>query len=197
MEQDKEMKDAVSSFVESLEEEQREDKLIENSLKKETGTVDENISGMEKIAKKLKKVTELICIGENVKISTDAKEAKLSIQGGELSAAIGRNGRNIAAMEYIINLIGKRKKLIDYRVSIDIKDYRKNRIDKIKKTAMEMADKAIKEGRKIVLKPMCAYERKVIHSALAKFKKVTTKSIHEEPDRRIIIYPAREAGQEN
>ncbi len=193
MEQDKNMKDAVSSFVESLEEEQREDKLIENSLKKETVALDENISGMETIAKKLKKLIRLICLGEDVSISTDIKESKFSIQGGDLSVAIGRNGRNIAALEYIINLIGKRKKILDYRVTIDIKDYRKNRINKIKKIAMEMADKAIKEGRKIALKPMCAYERKVIHDALAKFKKVTTKSMHEEPDRRIIIYPAREA----
>ncbi len=193
MEQDKNMKDAVSSFVESLEEEQREDKLIENSLKKETVALDENISGMETIAKKLKKLIRLICLGEDVSISTDIKESKFSIQGGDLSVAIGRNGRNIAALEYIINLIGKRKKILDYRVTIDIKDYRKNRINKIKKIAMEMADKVIKEGRKIALKPMCAYERKVIHDALAKFKKVTTKSMHEEPDRRIIIYPAREA----
>jgi spoIIIJ-associated protein len=193
MEQDKNMKDAVSSFVESLEEEQRKDKLIENSLKKETVALDGNISGMETIAKKLKKFIELICIGEDVNVGTDIKELKFSIQGGDLSIAIGRNGKNIAALEYIINLIGKRKKLIDYRVTIDIKDYRKNRINKIKKIAMEMADKAIKEGRKIALKPMCAYERKVIHNALAKFKKVTTKSMHEEPDRRIIIYPVREA----
>ena len=50
----------------------------------------------------------------------------------------------------------------------------------------------IKEGRKIALKPMCAYDRKIIHNALAKFKDVNTKSRYEEPNRRIIIYPTRE-----
>jgi len=52
-----------------------------------------------------------------------------------------------------------------------------------------MARKAIKEGRKIVLKPMCSHERKIVHSVLAEFKEVRTESKNNEPYRRIVIYP--------
>ena len=148
---------------------------------------------MGTIAKILKKIIGLICIGEEVSINTDLEKLNFSIQGKDLSIAIGRDGKNMAALEYIINLIGARKKLIGQRVTIDIKDYRKNKISKIIKTALEMAEKAIREGKKIALKPMGSYERKAIHNALSKLKNVTTRSRYEEPNRRIIIYPSNNA----
>ena len=106
-----------------------------------------------------------------------------------MSIAIGKNGKNMEAIEYIINLIGKRKKLIDRRVIIDIKDYRKKNIEKIRKMAVEMANKAVREGRKITLKPMPSYERKIVHHLLSKMENVRTISRDEEPNRRIVIYP--------
>ena len=181
MDLEKNIEDAVGSYVNSLEEEQR----------KEIELSEGNISGMETIAKKLKKIISQVCIGEKVSISTDLAELKFSVQGEDLSIAIGRDGKNMAALEYIINLIGLRKKLIDHWVTIDIKDYRKNKIIQIKKYALEMADKAIKEDRKITLKPMCSSERKAIHNALARLTNVSTKSSYEEPDRRVIIYPEK------
>ncbi len=189
--EDKSIKKAIDSYIKSLEEEQKRNKLIENNSKKIESSTGEEIDGMEKIKQILKKSIELICLGEEVKIDTDSKELKLSVRGNDLGIAIGRDGKNMQALEYIINLIGKRKKLLCRNVTIDIKDYRKKKISNIKKTAVIMAKKAISEGRKIALKPMGAYERKMIHNLLAKFKDVTTRSRYEEPNRCIIIYPIK------
>lgn len=189
--EDKSIKKAIDSYIKSLEEEQKRNKLIENNSKKIESSTGEEIDGMEKIKQILKKLIELICLGEEVKIDTDSKELKLSVSGNDLGIVIGRDGKNMQALESIINLIGKRKKLLCRNVTIDIKDYRKKKIDKIKKTAVIMAKKAISEGRKIALKPMGAYERKIIHNLLAKFKDVTTRSRYEEPNRCIIIYPIK------
>jgi len=191
MTEDKSIKDAINSFVESLEKEQKRNILIENSPKSIVkDKVSEN-DGLEKIKGILKKSLELICPGEEVKIEADSEELRLSVQGEDLGIAIGRDGKNMQALEYIINLIGKRKRLVDRNVTIDIKDYRKKRIDSIKKTAIFMAKKAINEGRKIALKPMGSYERKIIHNLLARFSNVTTRSRYDEPNRRIIIYPVK------
>src|SRR4030043_2160858 len=191
MTEDKSIKDAIDLFVESLEEEQKRNRLIENSPKSIVkDKVTEN-DGLEKIKGILKKSIELICPGEEVKIEADSEELRLSVQGEDLSIAIGRDGKNMEALEYIINLIGKRKRLVDRDVTIDIKDYRKKRIDSIKKTAIFMAKKAINEGRKIALKPMGSYERKIIHNLLARFSNITTRSRYDEPNRRIIIYPVK------
>lgn len=191
MPEDKSMKDAIDSYVESLKNEQKNDRLIEDNSERKKGGKPE-IAGLEKIRRVLKKVIELICLGEEIKINTDSQEWKLSVYGKDLGIAIGRDGRNMQALEYIINLIGKRKRIIERNITIDIKDYRKKKIEKIKKTAIAMAKKAINEGRKIALRPMCAYERKIIHNVLADVKDVSTRSIYEEPNRRIIIYPTKD-----
>jgi spoIIIJ-associated protein len=184
--------DAVDLYVSSLEKEE-DGELRENNLKKikDKDYKDEEISGLTGIAKIVKNAVEMICLGEKVNVSTDVECNKISVHGDDLGIAIGRNGKNMTELEYLINLIGRRKNLIDRKVTIDIKDYRKNRIEKITRTATKMARKAIREGRKIALKPMCSYERKIIHDALSKFKDIKTKSRDEEPYRRIIIYPLK------
>jgi len=191
MTEDKSIKDAVNSFVESLEEEQKRNRLIENTPKSIVKNKDIENDGLEKIKGVLKRILKFICPDEEVKIEADLAELRLSVKGEDLGAAIGRDGKNIQALEYIINLIGKRKKFVDRNIIIDIKDYRKKRINGIKKTAIFMAKKAINEGRKIALKPMDSYERKIIHNLLAEFKNVTTRSRYDEPNRRIIIYPIK------
>ena len=162
---DENMGDAINTFVKSLEDEQKSGKLVENSIKEDHKY--EEFSGFEKITNFVKKVVESICIGEKVNVKVDEENLKISVYGNDLRIAIGKGGRNIEALEYVTNLIGRRKKLINKNVIVDIKDYRKRNIEKIKKVATEMAKKAIKEGRKIILKPMPSHERKIIHNVLS------------------------------
>ena len=189
------MKDAINAFVISLEEEQKRSKKVETEkIEKENIEENENIevknfTGLDKIVTILKKILEFICAGEEINMEIDAENLVISIYGKDLDAAIGKNGRNIEALEYIINLIGRRKKLIDRRIIIDIKDYRKKNIETLEKIALQMANKAVKEGRIIALRPMPSYERKVIHNLLETVKDVKTRSRDKEPNRRVVIYP--------
>ena len=186
--------DAVDSYVASLKQEEEKEKLNEEerSQDKQETDRDKYIIGLNHIAGIIKKSIEMICLGEKVKVITDTEECRISVHGEDLGIAIGRDGKNMAALEYLVNLMGKRKNFLDRKVTLDIKDYRKKKIEKITGTAIKMAKKAIKEGRKIALSPMCAYERKIIHNALSKFKDIKTRSSDEEPNRRIIIYPLNE-----
>jgi len=189
------LKDAINTFIISLEEEQKKSKKIEIG-KTEKENIEErenkeliNFTGLDKIVIILKKILEFICTGEKINIEIDAENLIISIYGKDLDVVIGKDGSSIEALEYIINLIGKRKKLIDRRIIIDIIDYRKKNIEILRKIALQMANKAVKEGRKIALRPMPSYERKAIHNLLATVKDVKTKSRDEEPNRRIVIYP--------
>ena len=190
------MKDAVNAFVISLEEEPKKSKKVETEkIEKENVEENENkelknFTGLDKIVTILKKILGFICTDEDIDIEIDTENLIISIYGKDLDIAIGKNGSNIEALEYIINLIGKRKKLIDRRIIIDIKDYRKKNIETLEKIALQMASKAVKEGRIIALRPMQSYERKVIHNLLETFKDVKTRSRDKEPNRRIVIYPA-------
>jgi spoIIIJ-associated protein len=191
MTEDLTISDAVDSFLKQEEENQ---KILNTDTEKETEEKDkaDYIIGLNNIARIIKRSVEMICLGEEVKVNTNTDDFRISVHGDDLGIAIGRDGKNMAALEYLVNLISKRKNFLDRKVTLDIKDYRKNKIEKITNTAIKMAKKAIKEGRKITLKPMCAYERKIIHNALSKFKEIKTRSKDEEPNRRIIIYPVNE-----
>ncbi len=188
---DKKMDDALDSFVKSLEEEQKSGSLIEN--KKIKGEqVEQKCSGLDRIVDLIKNTLEAICIGEDLRVEVDENNLKFAVYGDDLSMAIGKNGKNIEAIEYLINLISAKKKLVNKNILIDIKDYRQKKAEKIKKTAIKLAKKAIKEGRKIKMQPMSAFDRKIIHDTLSGFAKIRTKSKNEEPFRRIIIYPVQE-----
>lgn len=164
MSDNNDMKDAINAFVISLEEEQKKNKKVETE-KIEKEKIEEkeskelkNFTGLDKIVTILKKILEFICASEEIDIEIDAENLIISIYGKDLAIAIGKNGSNIEALEYIINLIGKRKKLIDRQIIIDIKDYRKKNIETLEKIALQMANKALKEGRKISLRPMPSWK---------------------------------------
>ncbi len=193
MTEDLTISDAVDSYLASITQEEKDTVEEGAQADPEEKTRESSIIGLDNIARIIKKSVEMICLGEEVKVNTNTEEFRISVHGDDLGIAIGRDGKNMAALEYLVNLISMRKHFLDRKITLDIKDYRKNKIEKIKRTAIKMAKKAIKEGRKITLQPMCAYERKVIHNALSKFKDIRTRSRDEEPNRRIIIYPVNEA----
>ena len=83
----------------------------------------------------------------------------------------------------------KRKKILDKTIAIDVKNYRKQNVEKINKIALKMAEKALKENRKIALRPMPSHERKIVHDLLSKIEDIKTISRDAEPNRRIVIYP--------
>ena len=195
MKEDIDLKNAIDNFITSLEEVQNKTTHKENlKLPKEIEkTKNQNFvlkeKGLEKILNILKKIVKLISLEDEVDIKFNKDDMIFSIYGNNLAILIGKNGRTIEALEYLLNTIAKRKKLAEKTIIIDVKDYRKQNIKKINKIALKMADKAIKENRKIALWPMPSYERKIVHDLLSKIKEVKTASKDEEPNRRIVIYP--------
>ena len=189
MEENSEIKDAVSNFIISLEEEQKKEKEEEKKKKEETFEVKDNDNGFEKAVKIIERIAGYICPGERINLEKDIKNLKVYVYGKDLSILIGKNGKTIDAIEYLVNLAAKRKKILDRAIAIDVKDYRKQNIEKINKIALKMAEKALKENRIIALRPMPSHERKIVHGLLSKIKDIKTISRDAEPNRRIVIYP--------
>lgn len=199
------MEEAINQFVKSLEEEQKYDKLIEVSKNAKTASEEANLAknienttdltsedSYKKIEKFLTTIISLITESEVSEIKSDRESGQVKVYGKNLGIAIGKNGKNLEAIEYITNLYIKRKDLLKTGISLDIKDYRKKRCKTIKDMALKMAQKAVKEGKKIALKPMPPYERKIVHDALSDNKDVKTKSKDKDPYRKIIIYPLKD-----
>ena len=128
-------------------------------------------------------------MGTSCEVTAVEGEARLVIGGEDVGVVIGRRGDTIDAIQYLTNLyVNKDKHGDEYcRITVDTENYRARREETLKRLANSMANKVVKSGRDMSLEPMNPYERRIIHSALQNHKYVKTKSVGEEPNRRIVV----------
>jgi len=109
---------------------------------------------------------------------------------GDSNLLIGQYGVNLQAFQHIARLV-IRKKLSDERVNftLDVNSYRDQKNQAIIEQANEAAKQAVNEGRVIIMKPMSAYERRLVHMELSKDEKVATESVGEGENRKILVKP--------
>ncbi|MBE6687763.1 MAG: protein jag [Ruminococcaceae bacterium] len=120
-----------------------------------------------------------------------ADDIKISVSGGELGVAIGRHGDVLDALQYLANLAANRTTDKLVRVTVDLENYRSKREETLRALARRMAQKAIKSGRNVSLEPMNSYERRIIHSEIQDMEGVTTFSVGNDSDRRIVVSPEK------
>jgi spoIIIJ-associated protein len=113
----------------------------------------------------------------------------IDIQGNDLGILIGRKAETLNALQYITSLILGKKLGHPVTVVVDVEGYRDRRQSQIRQLARRMADQAVKTGRKQILEPMPAGERRIIHMELRNNPKVRTESIGEDPHRKVTIIP--------
>lgn len=103
---------------------------------------------------------------------------------------IGQYGVNLQAFQHIARLV-IRKSLADEKVNftLDVNSYREQKNQAIVEQAKEAAQQAINEGRVIIMKPMTAYERRLVHMELSKNNEVATESVGEGENRKILVKP--------
>ena len=113
----------------------------------------------------------------------------VDIHGDDLGVLIGRRAEILNALQYIVNLIVSKQVAHWVQVVVDVEGYRLRRERQLRQMANRMADQAIKTGRRQVLEPMPASERRLVHLELRDHPKVATQSIGEEPARKVTIVP--------
>ncbi len=121
----------------------------------------------------------------------DAKDEPVilvDIQGDDLSILIGRRSETLNALQYITSLIVGKELGHWVPLLIDVQGYRSRRERSLRQLARKMAEQAVQSGRRQVLEPMPANERRVIHLELRDHPEVTTESIGEEPNRKVTIF---------
>ncbi len=123
----------------------------------------------------------------------DGTDVVFQLAGDRVGLLIGKHGQTLDAIQYLVNAVGNKYSNRHYRFVIDAEGYRERRRQALVYTAQKMAEKAIALGREVVLEPMSAQERKVIHVALQGRRDVRTESRGVDPDRAIVIIPAEAA----
>ena len=117
---------------------------------------------------------------------------RIIISGDDASTLIGHHGDTLDALQYLANLASARKNINGERdksrVTIDIEGYRAKREETLRALARRMDAKELRNRRSVMLEPMSAYERRIIHSEIQGIEGVSTNSVGSDNNRKIVIF---------
>ena len=128
---------------------------------------------------------------EKMELDADPKITQdhlLDLQGEDSAIIIGRYGETLKAMELLVNLVVREPKSSS-KVRLDCCGYRERREASLTRLAEANAREALRRRRSVALEPMSSWERRIIHLALQENSEVETKSIGEDPFRKVLITP--------
>jgi spoIIIJ-associated protein len=117
----------------------------------------------------------------------DEGELILDITGDDLAVLIGRHGRTLDALQFLISSITSRIVGHRYPIVVDVEGYKARQRQKIEDIALNAADKAVDQDRSIKLRPMTPYERRIVHITLRGDERVETMSEGEGRARRVVV----------
>ncbi len=126
--------------------------------------------------------------GYTVSARARSDSINAEVTGGDPGKIIGREGRTLAAIEFLANtVLAKEHGQGAPRVNVDAAGYRRRHEERLLEQARRIAARVRKSGEEIELDPMTAADRRIIHIALREDAFVTTESVGEGRERRIVI----------
>ncbi len=141
----------------------------------------------------LKDVLKYFNVGEVTidEYEGDEGELILDITGDDLAVLIGRHGRTLDALQFLVSAITVRKIGFRFPVIVDVESYKNRQRQKLEALARSSARKAASQGRSVKLRPMTPYERRIIHVALRDDPRVETASEGEGAARHVVVVPVK------
>ncbi len=108
----------------------------------------------------------------------------------DVNFIIGQNGDSLQAMQHIVRLLVRRQTDENIKFILDVNFYKKDQEISVIEAAKSIAKQVVLEKKTIVMRPMSAYNRRLVHMVLADDEDVITESIGTEEERRVVIKPA-------
>lgn len=119
----------------------------------------------------------------------DERELILDITGDDLAVLIGRHGRTLDALQFVVSAITVRSMGFRYPVIVDVEGYKSRQREKLESIARSTANKAASQHRSVKMRPMTPYERRIVHIALRDDDRVDTASEGEGSARHVVVVP--------
>lgn len=121
----------------------------------------------------------------------DDGELILDITGDDLAVLIGRHGKTLDALQFVVSAITVRSIGYRYPVVVDVEGYKNRQRQKLESIARSSANKAANQHRSVKLRPMTPYERRIVHIALRDDSRVETASEGEGSARHVVVLPVK------
>ena len=184
---------AINTAIEELK--LSKEDLIINSIEDKSSILKKNVKievlNMNEIITFIKdtlnQITDLMGAKSNLEVRRRDNNISVTIFSENNSILIGKNGKNVAALQLIIRQMVNSKLKEPLSIIIDVGNYKEKRARSIEYLAKRLAREAYKTKTEVTMDSMNSYERRIVHEALADDKYVYTESIGEEPNRKVVI----------
>jgi spoIIIJ-associated protein len=123
----------------------------------------------------------------HVSARIEDETAYVDVAGDDLGVLIGRRGQTLDALQEVTRIAVQRRLRARVRLLVDVEGYRARRKQSLAEYARAMAERAKSRGTEIELEPMNAYERKIVHDAVAEVDGASSFSEGDEPNRKVIV----------
>ena len=143
----------------------------------------------ERAVEFLEGLFELLNVTACTELVSENEKVEINVTTANTKDVIGKHGETLDAIQTLAGAVANTGRDKYKRVVVDCENYRENREETLNKLAGNLAEKALRLGKKIMLEPMNPYERRIIHSALSSREDVKTISEGKEPNRYIVIVP--------
>ena len=164
-----------------------EEAKIKVRLKSETVEKADAVEVAKEVLETLIKQMKITADVSVLEANTGELPVTLNIEGEDLGVLIGRRGQALASLQYVVRLIVAEKLKVWVPINIDIAGYKKRRYESLQNLALRLAEQVKRNRRLIMLEPMPADERRIIHLALTDHPDVTTQSMGEGDMRKVAI----------
>ncbi len=158
--------------------------LLKKAVLIEVYNINEIISFIKET---INEITKRMNAESNLEVRRREENISVTIFSSNNAILIGKNGKNISAMQLLIRQMVNSKLNKPISIIIDVGNYKEKRAKNIEYLAKKLAHEAYKTKTEITMDSMNSYERRIVHSVLADDKYVYTESVGEEPNRRVVI----------
>ena len=108
----------------------------------------------------------------------------------EPKVLIGQNGKTLAEIQRLLRAVLRKRIPEEFYINLDINNYKIKKAEYLKETARDLADEVALNKEEKKMDPMSAYERRIVHVELSERQDIITRSVGQEPERYIVIWPA-------
>jgi len=136
----------------------------------------------------LEGLLEIVDIDYTLDIDVEGQRALVSIVEGDLTHLVGPRGEVLEALQDLTRLAVTRETGDRSRLMLDIAGYRADKRTRLSALAREAVEQARSTNAEVALAPMSAFERKIVHDAVADAG-LTSESEGVEPKRRVVVLP--------
>ena len=165
----------------------------ENGLSpdEENGLSPDEENGLSTAKETLENILERIPVDSTVKAEYIDGKISLNIVGDKSGLLIGRRGKTLDALQFIVNRVVNKTLEKKIRVVVDSENYRQRRIESLTQMALKIGDKAKRIMKPISTNPMNPHDRRIVHIALKEDEKLDTRSRGEGLLKKVVIIPKR------